>query len=402
MAKRLTSLAVERLRATASRQEIPDGGCPGLYLIVERSGTKSWAVRQRIDGRPVKLALGKYPLLDLTAARDRARRALEVIDRGGDPRREREEQRRAEATRRASTFSVVALEFIERYCKANQPRSWGETKRTFERHLFPAWGELPFDAIRRADLYRVLDGLDAQGIPGAKHHVVAAVSKLFAWAVDREMVQASPFVRLKRPVPAPRQRTLTDAEIRTLWTAAEGVYPFGALVRLLLLTGCRRTELAAMAWDEVDPERGVLVIPRERVKGGKPHVVPLSGLAREIVDGLPRFAEGRFLFSTTGGHKPVSGFSKLKAAFDKRLEAPIDYDLHDLRRTVRTRLSELRVRPDIAERVLGHVQRGISVYYDMWEYLDEKSEALSAWARRLESLIAPAGPDNVVELAGRR
>lgn len=111
MSARLTALAIEKIKAGTKRREIADAGCPGLYLIVQTSGTRSWAIRCRIDGKPTKVTLGPYPRLDLAAARDQARRALEFVDRGIDPRQQREEERREHATRRANTLRAVAEEF---------------------------------------------------------------------------------------------------------------------------------------------------------------------------------------------------------------------------------------------------------------------------------------------------
>jgi integrase len=395
---RLTSKGVEAIKPVAARQEIPDVVVPGLYLVVQPSGSKSWAVRYRLDGRPRKFTLGTYPRVELAEAREAARAALALVAKGVDPAHHRETARRTEAEQRANTFRAVAEAFIEKYAKAHQPRSWSETEATFKRHLFPAWGDRPFTSIRRRDLHAILDGLDAAGKPGAKAHVVAAVSRLFGWAVDREIVEASPFVRLRRPKVGRRERTLTDDEIWTLWRACDAQgYPFGRYVQLLLLTGCRRTELARLTKSEIDPDRHLIVLASARFKTGKPHVVPLSALGQEILEGLPEFRDSEYVFSTRGGSTPIAGFSKRKQRLDARLSPTFDYDLHDLRRTVRTGLSKLRIARHVAERVLGHVPQGVETHYDHWEYLEEKREALEAWGRYVERLIRPV-ESNVVPL----
>lgn len=149
-------------------------------------------------------------------------------------------------------------------------------------------------------------------------------------------------------------------------------------------------------------------MPAERYKAERTLVVPLSPLARRLIDGLPHHACGDYVFSTTSGRRSISGYSKMKRRLDAALTArceaksrePFDFDLHDLRRTVRTNLSALRIAPHVAEAVLGHVVTGVQKHYDKWTYLNEKREALEAWGRKLQSLIAPG--NNVVPLAQPR
>lgn len=130
--------------------------------------------------------------------------------------------------------------------------------------------------------------------------------------------------------------------------------------------------------------------------------MPLPTAARDIIETLPRFVAGDFVFSTCGGARPISGFSALKARLDRGLASPVDYDLHDLRRTCRTGLSRLRIEPHIAERILGHTQRGVATHYDHWAYIDEKRDALEAWGRYVEAVVTGAPADNVVALAARK
>lgn len=206
-----------------------------------------------------------------------------------------------------------------------------------------------------------------------------------------------------------RERALSDEEIPAVWSVAEAVgYPFGPFVRLLLLSGCRRTEIAGLQWSEIDLDQNTITVPAERYKTGRTLVVPLSPPARELIEDLPRHSEGDYMFSTTGGRRPISGYSKMKRRFDAALAArceaegreSFDFDLHDLRRTVRTNLSALRVPPHVAEAVLGHVVTGIQKHYDKWTYIDEKREALEAWGRKLQSLILPGS--NVVSVSRSR
>ncbi len=203
---------------------------------------------------------------------------------------------------------------------------------------------------------------------------------------------------------AARIRTLTDEELRLLWRAAGRFeYPFGPMYRLLLLTGLRRNEVSDAHWRELDLEQKIWVIPGERVKGGHAHVIPLTEQMLALLDTLPRHPDG-FLFSTTRGSRPVSGFSKVKARLDQRMgrtqralarmegrryEVIRPWRNHDIRRTVRTRLSALPVTDLVRELVIGHAKPGLHKIYDQYVYLDEKRDALELWGRRLKSIVEP-------------
>ena len=204
----------------------------------------------------------------------------------------------------------------------------------------------------------------------------------------------------------PRDRALKDPEIQTLWPVwAEQGYPFGPLQQLLLLLGQRRSEVAEMRWSEIDPGKCEWTIPAERSKSNREHIVPLSDAAVDIIESVPRFTEGDYLFTTTGGRRPVSGFSKAKLRTDQLLhdqDASIqDWRVHDLRRTCRTGMARLGVPEIVSERVLNHLPRGLAKVYNVHEYLDEKRAALAQWAQEVRAITEPP-PENVVKLEGRR
>ena len=220
--------------------------------------------------------------------------------------------------------------------------------------------------------------------------------KLFNWAIERGRVDANPCTVIKGPRVQRRDRVLSDDELCRVWRAAEKTdYPFGALVQLLLLTGCRRGEIAELEWSEIDGD--AITIPAARFKTGRAHVVPLSRLAIEVLAAVPRIDGGEHVFPGRGG-VALSGFSKRLKALTASAE--VTFALHDLRRTVRTGLSRLRVPFEVAERVLGHVQGGVAAHYDHHAYLSEKREALEAWGRHVEGLIRPSQV-NVVSIAKR-
>jgi integrase len=201
-------------------------------------------------------------------------------------------------------------------------------------------------------------------------------------------------------------RTLNDAELLAFWQATgDMAYPYGPIYRLLLLTGLRLNEVADAMWSEFDRAKGIWTIPAARMKGkdskARPHTVPLTADILAILGSLPRFNRGEYLFSTTSGESPVWVTGRVKrrldAAMTEKLGSLPPWVNHDLRRTLRSRLSELRVSADVAEAILAHVKTGIRGVYDRYEHFDEKRHALELWATRLRSIVQ--SQPNVVQLA---
>lgn len=389
---KLTTKAVDAAKAAQSRREIADDVTRGLYLIVQPSGSKSWAVRYRVGGKPVKETIGPVSAFGLADAREEARQRLAMVGKGVDPRAEREAKRQAEAEAKANTVAAVANDFIRLYCRRRN-RSWREQEAILRRHVLPRLGELPIDAVRRRDVARALDELGH--MPQAARVTLATLRKMFNWAIERGIVEANPCTVIKAAPIRRRDRVLSDDELRRVWQAADACgWPFGPYVQMLILTGCRRGEIAGLRWADIDGD--AFTIAAENYKTGRPHVVPLSRLAQEVLASVPRIEGVDRVFPGRGG-VPLSGFSKRLKALTTT--AHVDFALHDLRRTVRTGLSRLRVPFEVAERVLGHVQGGVAAHYNIHDFLSEKRDALEAWSRHVEGLIRPAAA-NVVALRG--
>jgi integrase len=201
-----------------------------------------------------------------------------------------------------------------------------------------------------------------------------------------------------------RDRVLDDVEVRTIWEAAgKASYPFGALIKALILSGQRLNEIAQARRSEISENEGMLLIPSGRMKNKKAHALPLAEQMHELFAGLPLFEGGDFLFSTTGGKRPISGFSKMKERFDKavaKLGEVAHWTHHDLRRTTRTGLSRAGVLPFHAELVIAHQQAGVHGVYDRFRYHAEKLDALQRWEKLLAEIVEPP-PENVVQLPAR-
>jgi integrase len=362
---------------------------PGLYLVVQPSGSKSWAVRYRYGGQSRKATLGSFPALDLKAARALGAKALRTVAEGRDPGREKAQSRSTKGDR---IENVVTL-FIERHCKrSNRPRTTAETERLLRQHVLGRWrGRLVHDITRR-NVLDVLDRVVDAGAPIAANRTLSAMRKFFNWCVQRDIVAVSPCAGVKPPTEErSRDRVLSNAELKTIWTAADQVEgPFGPLIKLLILTGQRRDEVAKMQWSELDLKARLWTLPPERVKNNQPHEVPLSDAVIAILEFLPRLSGSPFVL-TTSGEAPASNYSKNKRRLDMLLSANMpSWRLHDLRRTTASGMARLGISLPVIEKVLNHSSgsfAGIVGVYQRHSFAEEKRKALEAWANYVIELV---------------
>jgi integrase len=399
----LTDRALKAMKPAApgTRKMIWDSAVPSFGVRVSEHGKLTFIVMRRLHGKLVRRMIGQYPIMPLAEAREAALQALRDIERGIDPKQKKAAERRAEARRQANSFASVAEEFIARHVR--KLRSGREVEASIRRELIERWGPRPIVEIGRREIVEALEEIADDGRPYAAHKIYNYISKLFAWAIARGMygLEVSPCMAVKPNeiigAREARQRVLTDIEIRALWKATEDLgYPAAPFVRLLLIAGQRLREVAEMTWAEVDLEKALWVIPPERMKGDAAHEVPLPPAAVAILKSLPRW-RGNFVFSTTGGERPISGFSKMKLKIDAAIAEPIaPWRFHDLRRTMRTGLSALPIPNNVAELCIAHAQPGLHQVYDRHSYRDEKRRAFELWTARLAEIIEPGGPDNVV------
>jgi integrase len=397
-----TVRSVETIKPGPKRQELADRILTGLFLIVQPSGQRSWAVRYRVGGRNRKLTLGQYPAIDLKTARDLASKALRAVAEGRDPAREKLTARHE----RPDTFEEVARQFVERHCqRVNRPSSIKSTQGTLRRDVLPRWGKRLIKDITRRDVRDMLDGIIASGRPAMANRAFVVVRKLFGWAIERDIVMMSPCASIKKPsVEQARDRVLDDTELRNVWIAADQVNePYGALIKLLMLTGQRRNEVSEMTWGEVDLEARLWTLPKERSKNKQTHSIPLSEPAIAILQALPR--RGDLVLMANGGNKATRDFGRDKKRIDALLPADMaPWVQHDLRRTMVSGMARLGVSLPVIEKVVNHSSgsfAGIVSTYQRYDYLREKSAALELWGRHILSLTQPPRRSNVIEFEAR-
>ncbi|MCA0248815.1 MAG: tyrosine-type recombinase/integrase [Proteobacteria bacterium] len=427
MAKVLTAAAITKLKADpAKRLEIPDAHTPGLYLVIQPSGRKSWAARFRVEGKPAKLTLGGYLAgtdaemagEELTAMRKAAADAIALARRGVDPTTARQE---AEADAQATQFEVVVRDFIERHAR-KQNRTWIETARHLglvldgagklvakEGGLVEKWGTKPIADIRKRDVIAHLDELVDAGNPIAANRRLAALKTFFSWAVGRDTLAASPCDGIAKPsAEVSRDRVLTPDELRVLLLACDKVgQPFGPMVRLLARTAQRREEVAGLRWKEIVAE--TWTIPAERAKNGKANIVHLDQGSRDALAEMPRIGKAGFVFTTTGDSS-VSGFARAKSRLDAEMlkimreadpEATLTpWKFHDLRRTAATGMARLGIDMAVVEKILNHTSgsfRGVAGVYQRHDFAAERQHALTAWGAHLDGLLKEQ-PSNVISM----
>jgi integrase len=381
----------------------------GLILRVRESGSKTWALRYRRDGRYRRLTIGKYPTKSLKMARKEAKATIAAIQSGKDPQGKKESARSAETPK---TFKGVCEEYIERVVvKSNKKAK--EKAAVYRNHVYPRFGRRSISEIHRREFKRLIEEL-ADNKPGTAREVLKYLKVMYLWALDEEYVEQSPVATIKVPEHAkekPRKRWLRDSEVAVVWQAWEHMdSPFREWFKVLLLTGQRRSEVAQMRWCDIDLNAAVWTIPVEDGmvnKSQREHEVPLTNEVIEILETLPHI--GPFIF-TTDGKTHIQNFSGFKKQCDE-LVTNICNDsasthlnswwIHDLRRTTATGLGNLKFAPHIAEIVQNRINgqlAGIVRTYNLSDYRSEKRKALEAWSRHITQVTNPDACNNVVPL----
>lgn len=405
MAKALTIKTLENLKPGPARREVPDGLVRGLYFVLQPSGKAGWAVRYRAQGRPRKLTLGTHPALDLKAARELASKALVAVASGTDPAAEKQAAKAPKPADDRDFIEKVVPIFLERYAKPNtRPRTYAETRRVLNKEIVARWKGRRLSEIGKADIHELLDEIVDKPAPILANRTLALFSKMCSWAVERGIISASPCAGVKAPAPAQsRDRVLSDDELATLWKACDIIgWPFGAVTKLLMLTGARRSEVAEMRWAELDIEARTWTLPASRAKNGVEHTVPLSDPVIEILSSLPHIGKpGGFVF-TTVGNRPVAGFARVKERFDRALPADMaGWTFHDLRRTFASGCARLGIAVHVVESSLNHRSgtiRGVAAIYNRYSYDVEKRAAMDAWARHVAVIVSGKPAGNVLQI----
>ena len=379
----LTDLAVRNLKPTTGRQvDVYDSKIRGLAVRISPMGTKAFVVWYRIGSKARRLTLGRFPTMSLADARKRAQEALLQVADGKDPAAEKQ---RARTEYGGNLFSTLVDEFIETYAK-RKTRGWAETDRLLKREFVSLWGSWPIETVSRQDVTKVLNAIVERGSPSAANGALAAVRKMFNWAIEHGHIDRSPCFGIKAPSKLKsRDRVLTDAEL--VHVAAAG------------------------RWATLRPHRPAPDPDRPNAERGHWHALGGVGPGQGNMDDPTRADQARenarttaqpgrhqapkvlpkvhddLVFPARGKDNPASGFSKWKHQLDA-LAGMSDWRVHDLRRTVASGMAQLKVPPHVIERVLNHTTGtlgGVAGIYNRFGYLDEMRAALDLWAKHIGS-----------------
>jgi integrase len=426
----LTDFKVKNLKKAAAgkRYDVMDAEARGLGVRVNDKGERTFIFYSRFPGKsaPERRVIGEYvepddagehPAMSLADARKKAGAWRGLIKQGVDPKVKEEEARRAEHVAAAQKRDRAFETILERFIKARRRdgiRKVNEDEKDFNRECLPKWKGRDVASLTMTDIMDVIEGISGRGAQRQALNMAQKIGTFFSWCVDDEVIEVSPYrakkVRTSIGEKGSRDRVLTDLEIQAFWKATEklDVVP-RSVYRLLLLTGQRLNDIAQASWSEVDLEKKVLTIPAARFKSERDHAVPLTDDAVEIIKALPRWKKCPWLFSLDGEH-PVTIGNKVKLRLDMAMVAALKEDdeeatlpawiNHDLRRTVRTRLSELDVMDEVAEAVIGHVPTALVRIYNQSDRMKVKRDALTRWQGALKAIIEQKQPDNVIPMRG--
>lgn len=419
MAKRaLTAKFVENIRPDPAKQvDYFDAALPTFGVRVSSKGRKTWIVFRPVltagTWKTRRITIGTTDELTLAEARKLAETVIKDCRAGKDPGSVGKTRRGELEQRSADTYASVREQFLARYVgkggRRPAPRTIQEMHNALSSDVLSSWEQRPITEISERDILTALDALIERDAPIASNRLLAYVKPLFAWSKSRHIIEADPALGIRKQAPeTARERFLTLDEVKALWQATDPTKrPQGDLytpvVRVLLLTGQRRMEVAQMEWTEIEGD--LWTIPPGRTKNGRAHAVPLSDAVLDIIeDQREQQAELElstpYVFSTIGA-KSFQNWSREKRALDETLGFN-DWRLHDIRRTVATGMDEhLHINPWIIESVLNHLsgtKAGVAGTYNRAERVNERRSALEAWSRFIAELVGESEQTNVIPM----
>ncbi|MGC2408909.1 MAG: site-specific integrase [Methyloceanibacter sp.] len=356
-----------------------DDELPGFGLRLRAGGARGFIVQYKIGAKQRRMTLGSVRELSLAQARAHARDVLAEVHLGEDPQGDKAMAR----VTASETFRAVAERFLTRQAKRLRPSSYAGTKLYLH--------GLKLDKIGRAEIASRLATIAETSGPVSADRARAALSALFAWAIREGLCDVNPVIGTNKSAETrPRERVLSDEELTTIWRALPETN-YGHIVKLLILTGSRREEIAGLRHSEIDFKSRRIALAAERTKNHRPHDIPLSQAAYGFLSSLPQRDSRELVFGAgVGGFQ---GWSRSKATLDAKLNDMAPWRLHDLRRTVATGMAELGVHPHIIEAVLNHIsghKAGVASVYNRAVYAPEKAAALELWGRHVLSLAERA------------
>jgi len=362
-----------------------DDELPRFGVRMRAGGSRTWIVQYGIGGKERKLPLGPVSALDPSKARALAKDVLARVRLGEDPLALKHEA----AARASETLGAQLPRYLAFKRASLRPRSYAQVERHLLVHAKPLHGRplVSLASDRRSVAVVLAKVAEASG-PVEANMVRSSLSACCRWLMGEGLLDGNPIIATNKAAQnGARKRVLSDAELKRVWNGLDDDR-YGAIVKLLVLTGLRREEIGGLRWDEIDLDRELIHLPAERCKNKRPHDQPLSSAARAIIAALPR--EGDRVFAAFGS------WGRAKERLDRKLGNDVaPWRLHDLRRLVSTTMHDkLGIQPHVVESILGHTghQSGTAGVYNKADYLDERRRALEKWADHVEGIVTGKRP----------
>jgi integrase len=366
-----------------------DSDLPGFGFRLRRrsdgNGTvATWVAQYKRAGRTRKITLGSSNVVGAEAARTAAKQTLAKVALGEDPAAERRERNDKDR----HSLRTLVNDYLAAKALRLRPRTLTEITRYLTGSYFRPLHGVPIDTITRRDVAARVVTIERDSGSATAREARGALSTFFTWAMTMGLCESNPTIGSAKPVVnRPRERVLSDAELASIWRAADDGTEYGKVIRLLVLSGCRRAEVGDMAWSEIDLERGVWKIPAARSKNHREHTLPVMPMMREIIESVPRMATRPQLFGLRS--HGFTNWTLPKPDLDGR--SGVDgWTVHDIRRTVATRMADLGIAPHIVEAALNHQsghKRGVAGVYNRAIYFNEVRAALAQWHDHIRTLL---------------
>jgi integrase len=391
---KFTKATIAKLTLPRRKSELlvfaPD--LPGFGVRLREGGSKTWIFQYKLGSKHRRITLGRVSALEPQAAREQANKLHAQVRLGQDPAGVRAESR----ARADETFEACIRLFL------GWQRGRVKSFRDVERHLVRNLAALHSLALAKIDQRTIaaqLARISARGSPIQANRTRASLSKFFSWACGEGLAESNPAALTNKNPERSRSRVLSPDEIKKIWAALPDS-DYGAIVKLLVLSGQRASEVSDLRWDEIDFERNVISLAASRTKNRRPHRVPMANLVRSILEARPQ--NGRDYVFGVGQQRGFSGWSRAKANLDEVVKIP-SWRIHDIRRSTATHMAEIGIQPWIIESILNHVsgfKAGIAGIYNKASHEAEKGQALTRWAEHIAAIVE-VRDSKVTSLRGR-
>lgn len=379
---------IRSLKPKENHYEVSDDKVAGLSVRVHPSGKKNFFVRYQANGKRRRFTLSPdYPALSLSEARDRAREVLVEVSRGNDP------QGRKEAYRMADTFADLVDVYRKQYLKNLKSKTQSFYNNAIDRDLLPEFGHRKLDSITRRDIIRLLDKIaHERDAPIMANRVKAVLSSVLSFGVEKGNLEYNPALQVKPPAEEKsRERVLSDEELKSVWEATSSEETVvQTLFRMLILLGQRSSETRNMEWSEI--KDGIWEIPSSKTKADRVHILPLPQLAMELLSQIHKeTGESDYVFETPSnqGSGPIKNIQKACQRIQKR--SGVEFQIHDLRRTMATGLARLGFNRTVIGKVINHKgmsgDHSVTAIYDRYDYFREKGKALESWSKHIQKVL---------------